>query len=414
MPLKGKAKRDYQQEYMRALGAGTDWDKLKRRCAMATEEAIVERGEEKALTPQNVATPKLTETAIQTITHDLTMAERLVTEALEEKIDYGQIPGVSGKGLWDPGASKIINAFQCYPRHKVLYHEETDTLITWVIETEIIHRQSQQIVGAGVGACSTREPKYKYRWVSREEATRLGYTDPEIAQLKTKKRKFRTDEGKYFDVIEYRVENPEYGEQVNTIIQMAAKRAETDAAKTLPGVASALRKLFSLGIKKTPRDKEKPEEVPEDSPRWTTFWNTVRGLLGENYEQRVHQLLAVKSMKDWLKTGKSLDDAVRIVAQKLAEAKAKPVQISEVTTQDEDLVAEEQVSVAIVEKDKEAAPKSKRAPESIKTIAELLKVCYEDFKLQPKQVYAELNVESANEITELPSECYRRIQAVRG
>lgn len=61
-----------------------------------------------------------------------------------------------------------------------------------------------------------------------------------------------------------------------------------------------------------------------------------------------------------------------------------------------------------------AAPaKPKRDPESIHTINELLRACHEDFKMQPTDVYKELNVSSANEITELPSECYRRILAVR-
>ncbi|GAH58428.1 unnamed protein product, partial [marine sediment metagenome] len=122
------------------------------------------------------------------------------------------------------------------------------------------------------------------------------------------------------DVIEYRVANPEYGEQVNTIMQMAAKRAETDGAKTLPGVSSALRKLFAVGgtTKKT-RGKDKTEDIGEDSPRWTTFWNSAKDLLGDDYQEKARQLLGVKTMKDWLKSGKSLDDAIRVISQKLAE-----------------------------------------------------------------------------------------------
>ncbi|MBA7594301.1 hypothetical protein ES703_01242 [subsurface metagenome] len=286
---------------------------------MVTEKAVVIE-EEKGGVLAKATRPMLTETAIQAITYDLKMAERLVTEALEVDVDYGQIPGVSGKGLWDPGASKIMNAFECYPRHKILYHEETDTLITWAIEAEIIHRGSQLIIGSGVGACSTREPKYKYRWVSKEEAQRLGYTVPEIDRMKTKKRKFYQDGKPVADVVEYRVENPEYGEQVNTIMQMAAKRAETDGAKTLPGVSSALRKLFQgASPAKSRGEKHKDDDSDENSPRWTTFWNSARGLLGDDYQEKVHHLLGVKSMKDWLKSGKSLEDAIRVISQKLTE-----------------------------------------------------------------------------------------------
>jgi len=213
-----------------------------------------------------------------------------------------------------------MNAFECYPRHKILYHEESDSLITWAIEAEIIHRGSQLIIGSGVGACSTREPKYKYRWVSKEDARKLGYTDPQVDLMKTKKRKLYQDGKPVGDGIDYRIENPEYGEQVNTIMQMAAKRAETDGAKTLPGVSSALRKLFTArGTPRKTGGKDKREDIDEDSPRWTSYWNSVKDLLGDDYQEKAHQMLGVKSMKDWLSTGKSLNDALRIITQKLAE-----------------------------------------------------------------------------------------------
>jgi len=67
---------------------------------------------------------------------------------------------------------------------------------------------------------------------------------------------------------------------------------------------------------------------------------------------------------------------------------------------------------------KTAAPrpeeeKPKRDPDTIKTINELYKACNQDFGMQPKDVYAELNVKSASEIAESPAECYRKIAAVR-
>ena len=62
-----------------------------------------------------------------------------------------------------------------------------------------------------------------------------------------------------------------------------------------------------------------------------------------------------------------------------------------------------------------AAPspsKPKRDPETIKDINQLLKACHEDWKMQPKQVYAELNVSGPVEIAD-PAEAYRKIAAVR-
>lgn len=55
----------------------------------------------------------------------------------------------------------------------------------------------------------------------------------------------------------------------------------------------------------------------------------------------------------------------------------------------------------------------KRDPESIKTGADLLQVCLEDFNLQEDAVYAELNINSLMELAETPADAYRRIAAAR-
>ncbi len=56
---------------------------------------------------------------------------------------------------------------------------------------------------------------------------------------------------------------------------------------------------------------------------------------------------------------------------------------------------------------------SHRDPSTIKNFSELYKACFNDFGLQPKEVLAELNVTTSNEIVETMAECYIRIKAVR-
>jgi len=58
-------------------------------------------------------------------------------------------------------------------------------------------------------------------------------------------------------------------------------------------------------------------------------------------------------------------------------------------------------------------PQPKRDPASIKTITDLQKALWEDFKLQPKQQLAELNLSSWNELAITPSEAYQQIATVR-
>ena len=244
---------------------------------------------------------RLTDEAIAVTLANVRQAEVLVTRVLEKGIDYGRTPGTPQDGLWDPGASKLINAFNCYPEYKLLHKVEEDNLISTTFEVYLISRDTGLIVGGGIGSCSTRETKYKYRWVA--DPKNYGYTEEQVATLKTKVNGETT---------RYRIANPEHGELVNTIDKMAAKRGDVDAAESLPGVKGALRKLFG-GKAPPPVKKEKVTD-------WNIFWATARNLGLKN--DAVHNLLGVNTMKDWLDTGRTLDDAIRTLAEKLAERDA--------------------------------------------------------------------------------------------
>jgi len=228
---------------------------------------------------------ELTEEAIQTIQHNIQMAERLVMTVLEKDVDYGIHPGTDSFALRDPGASKITNTFNCYPDHKILYSQETDEIITFQVQANLTSRQTGNVVGTGIGSSSTMETKYGFRWVETPED--YGYKREEL----TRRRK-----GKY------RIPNPEISDLGNTILKMATKRAEIDACQSLPGVGSALRKLFGAPERK--------------QPDWASFWGRV-AQLGLS-EELVHEMLGVTSVNQWIAQGKTLDEAIRVLSQKLS------------------------------------------------------------------------------------------------
>lgn len=125
---------------------------------------------------------------------------------------------------------------------------------------------------------------------------------------------------------------------------------------------------------------DRPTFTRDGQPDWAKFWvyQKEKGL----DEEKVHAIVGVSSLKeDWVGKGRTLEEADEAIDRALEAEKAGPA--------------------------------VKRDPETIKSISSLFRACNEDFGLQPKQVLAELGVSSANEITELPSECYRRIAAVR-
>ena len=88
-------------------------------------------------------------------------------------------------------------------------------------------------------------------------------------------------------------------------------------------------------------------------------------------------------MKEWLASGKSLDDAIRVLSETLAKDAEKK------------------------------AGQKKRDPLSIKNIDQLVEACRKDFNLDEAAMCRELNVSSRDDITDLPSDCYQRIAAVR-
>lgn len=305
---------------------------------------------------------RLTPEAIEVTKQNIALCEQLVSEVLEGEIDWGQIPGVPQPNLWDPGAAKIMAAFNCYPKYTMLNRIEEDNLISFTFESTLVNRQSQQTLATGIGACSTRETKYKYRWVFEEEAISMGLNP---ATLKRREKKCQ-------------VPNPERGELVNTIAKMAAKRADIDSVQSLPGVAATLRKLF----------KGMPVKGKQQHD-WNWFWVQLNTLGVDN--KKACAILQVKSLRaDWAeKQGKTLNEALAII--KLALAREKPPAPK----------GEEKPPAADAEwgeLTKETKPK--QDPSSIKTIEDLMKACHEDFGLDESQVLQQAGLNDTIQISD--------------
>jgi len=333
---------------------------------------------------------RLTPEAIEITKQNIALCEQLVSEVLESDIDWGLIPGVKEPNLWDPGAAKIMAAFNCYPKYTVLNRIEEDILTSFTIESTLVNRQSRQPLATGIGACSTRETKYKYRWVFEDEAISMGLNP---ATLKRKDKK-------------YQVPNPERGELVNTIVKMAAKRADIDAAQSLPGVAATLRKLFKgMPVK----GKEKRD--------WNWFWTQLRTMGVDS--QRAHSILGVVSIKDdWVGKGKTLDAALAVIKLALAKEKPSPLKGDEAAWEDLNhpegksvMAAASKIGVAPPTEEK-LKPKPKRDPSSIKTIDDLMKACKEDFDLGNIEVLNEANAGTIMDIVD-PKATYLDIAAAR-
>lgn len=262
-----------------------------------TELAPLSQGQGLRITKENI---EETRVGIQ-------LLQGMVKGILKKGIDFGRIPGTPSDTLYEPGAMQIISAFNCYPgERRLLSLIDNTERLSVIVEVPLISRHSQKVLATGVGAASTLETKYKYRWYSEAEAKQMGYEDS-LANLKQRN-------GRGND-IEYRIPNPEHSELLNTILKMASKRAEVDAAESLPGVSSVLRELFS-GAPAAQGQRANPgaSTLPYT---YNHFWGDIRKLGID--QTKAHELLNVGSIKDWLDAnqGKGLKDALAEVREKL-------------------------------------------------------------------------------------------------
>lgn len=357
-----------------------------------------------------VPAPRITPETIQETMQSIALLQGMVKDLLIRGVDYGRIPGTPQDSLWDPGASQIINAFNCYPgERRMLKLDDSTEKIVVCVEVPLISRTTGLTVGTGVGAASTLETKYKYRWV--DDPLQWGYDETATKTFKTKQG--RDDEGD--ETTLYRIPNPEHSELLNTILKMASKRAEVDGAESLPGVSSVLRQIFS---------GKKGARGEYEGPVWPRFWGEVRRL--GMTDQEAHTKLGVASMKDWLGKGRSLDQALAIlrghglvttetIKRTFGQDVAEQFNVAKVV--EPEAAEEEPTRVP-------AKPKVKRDPETIKTIQDLYKACHEDFwvagmpgekahRMQPKEVLKELGYSSQEDISDTPANYYRQIAAVR-
>ena len=236
---------------------------------------------------------------------EIALMQEMVRTMLTRGVEYGRIPGTPKDSLWDAGAQMVVAGFSCYfGERRILKLDDDGERISVVVETPVISHKTGNIVATGIGAASTLETKYKYRWVYAEEASALGYNEEALATLKNKMAFNHKDKL-------YRIENPEQSELLNTIVKMASKRSEVDAAQSLPGVASALRQLFDEPSGGQPRRDNRPAGVQAGAKvtTWDTFWGETKRMGLE--QDDVYRILGVEHVKEWLdREYKNLDECL--------------------------------------------------------------------------------------------------------
>ncbi len=151
--------------------------------------------------------------------------QRFIDMVMVEGVDYGVIPGTSGKKtLLKPGAEKLLEIYGFTPEFSL-----TEAVQQWganppffhfIVECRISSRRTGRLIAEGMGSANSREKRYGDRWVSEREV-------PDGVDLDLLRS--REYDGRYGPYRKYLVPNEETADLHNTILKMACKRAMVDA-----------------------------------------------------------------------------------------------------------------------------------------------------------------------------------------
>jgi len=174
------------------------------------------------------------------------LIQEVMKSVMQEKEHYGVIPGCGNKPtLLKAGAEKLAHTFRFAPKYEEIAGcKEEDGLIVYKIRCDLIHIPTGNFVGSGLGACNSREKKYRERSVAASRAT--------VEEKTIGKKEFRYGDNGSYEV--YIVPQNPWDIQ-NTLYKMACKRALVAAVLN----ATAASDIFTQDI------EDDPETFQRDS-----------------------------------------------------------------------------------------------------------------------------------------------------
>lgn len=202
------------------------------------------------------------------------LIQHVMKEVMKPGEHYGTIPGCGDKpALFKAGAEKLSMTFRMAPTYQVEKTELDGGHREYQVICSLSHITTGQVLGQGLGVCSTMESKYRFRKAARscpqcgKEAIIKGKVEYGGGWICYKAKGgcnskwadgAQEIEGQKVGSVEY--ENP--ADYYNTVIKMAKKRAHVDSVLT----ATAASDIFAQDIEDLPSEDAEPvQEKREES-----------------------------------------------------------------------------------------------------------------------------------------------------
>ena len=172
---------------------------------------------------QNPERTTLTATDIKA---NVQLVQSVLSEVMLKDTHYGMIPGTQKNTLFKAGSEVILSTFRISVEPEVIDLSGEDE-IRYLVKAKGVHFPTGNVVGFGVGECSTNEDKYKWR---------KAVSDAEFEATDESRKRIKY--GRDYNVNQVRT-NP--ADLANTALKMAKKRAQIDLTLT----ATAASDLFT-------------------------------------------------------------------------------------------------------------------------------------------------------------------------
>ncbi len=228
---------------------------------MTTAIAKTKPGPVKLTTPRAIEMQKVLQEELEV----REVVRQFIGTQMSEGTDYGPMPGVKPKEgepprlvLFKPGAEKLMDLFRCKPVYRILAKsvEPSIGLYYYEIRCRAVLRETNVVLTEGLGSASSYESRYRYRAGER--------TCPACAKVGTIRRSatefycwrrldgcgatWALDAQAILDQKVGKVQNPDLADVANTVLKIAKKRAQVDAAIGLARVSD----LFTSDLEDLP------------------------------------------------------------------------------------------------------------------------------------------------------------------
>lgn len=172
------------------------------------------------------------EMTVADLRDQVNMIRDAMKSVMVENTHFGKIPGCGDKqALLQPGAHKLGLMFNLAPEYRIDVNHLADDHREYEVVCLLTRRSDGLFIGQGVGVCSTRESKYRFRWDNTGEIVPKEYWKERNKEL-IGGNEFvpRKVDGNW--LIFQRIDHDNPADYYNTVKKIAKKRAYNDAILT--------------------------------------------------------------------------------------------------------------------------------------------------------------------------------------